>query len=485
MALSTLKGYREILDRVFRPEIGEDSFGAVIYSRLAEVVADNTEDCKKKTYNNITSAVRTAFTFGYKHLPGKPNPALALPSFRITTKDRPKVDPFTIQDAESIIAASHRIHGEWYGNYEEFRFFTGLRQSEQFALQVEDCDLANGKINVTKAVVEEEMKNRTKTNQDREISLCPRALEVLRAQFALRERMVAAGLIDHNFVFCSAVGEPLETTYLPYNRWTEVLETLPVRFRKPYNARHSYTSWRLMIGHNRLLVAYEDGHSVATMERTYAAWTKGAKPEDVELIKQAMANRPTTYDGGDDSDRRHRRRYRHKPPCSPKAATRLPLDSKKGVLRVVAHTVGSSCARAPSSCSTGEKNGNRKWLGWQDSNLRMAGSKPAALPLGDTPFHLASLRRNPARHPRRALPALRVAQQELFYAQTACLCNSPCKGDTFNPRATNARQRSGTRAATRSASIALAKDAKMHDPVPVSRAGAKFPSQLNASATSA
>src|ERR1039458_2575743 len=26
-----------------------------------------------------------------------------------------------------------------------------------------------------------------------------------------------------------------------------------------------------------------------------------------------------------------------------------------------------------------------KWLGWKDSNLRMAGSKPAALPLGDTP----------------------------------------------------------------------------------------------------
>ncbi len=28
---------------------------------------------------------------------------------------------------------------------------------------------------------------------------------------------------------------------------------------------------------------------------------------------------------------------------------------------------------------------NQKWLGWQDSNLRMARSKPAALPLGYTP----------------------------------------------------------------------------------------------------
>jgi hypothetical protein len=26
------------------------------------------------------------------------------------------------------------------------------------------------------------------------------------------------------------------------------------------------------------------------------------------------------------------------------------------------------------------------WLGWKDSNLRMTGSKPVALPLGDTPI---------------------------------------------------------------------------------------------------
>ena len=31
---------------------------------------------------------------------------------------------------------------------------------------------------------------------------------------------------------------------------------------------------------------------------------------------------------------------------------------------------------------------HERWLGWQDSNLRMPGSKPGALPLGDTPFIL-------------------------------------------------------------------------------------------------
>ena len=47
-----------------------------------------------------------------------------------------------------------------------------------------------------------------------------------------------------------------------------------------------------MKGDNPLLVAQEDGHSVDTMLRTYAAWIKGAKPEDLERIKKAMEGCP-------------------------------------------------------------------------------------------------------------------------------------------------------------------------------------------------
>jgi hypothetical protein len=37
---------------------------------------------------------------------------------------------------------------------------------------------------------------------------------------------------------------------------------------------------------------------------------------------------------------------------------------------------------------------SNEWLGWQDSNLRMLGSKPSALPLGDTPFIQAKITNN-------------------------------------------------------------------------------------------
>src|SRR3979490_2017665 len=88
-----------------------------------------------------------------------------------------KVDPFCMHDAEALIAAIHKDWGEAQGNYDEFRFFTGLRPSEQIALLVSDCDIAQGKVNITKARVMARDKDRTKTCTDRLIELCPRALE--------------------------------------------------------------------------------------------------------------------------------------------------------------------------------------------------------------------------------------------------------------------------------------------------------------------
>jgi integrase len=101
----------------------------------------------------------------------------------------------------SLIAALHRDWGEAQGNYDEFRFFTGMRPSEQIALLVSDCDIAQGKISVTKARVMARDKDRTKTSEDRLVELCPRALDVLKRHLALRARLVLTGQIRHDNLF--------------------------------------------------------------------------------------------------------------------------------------------------------------------------------------------------------------------------------------------------------------------------------------------
>ncbi len=155
MAAATVRSYRNLLNGVWRPQIGNLLFYKVCYSRLV-AIADG-HDWSKKTYNNAISVLRRAFDFGYRDRPLQENPARSLRSARILKTDRPRIDPFCVHDAETLIAAIHRDWGEAQGNYDEFRFFTGLRPSEEIALVLSDLDLVNGIISINKARVREFM----------------------------------------------------------------------------------------------------------------------------------------------------------------------------------------------------------------------------------------------------------------------------------------------------------------------------------------
>jgi integrase len=216
MASVTVRSYRKVLDGVWRPALGKHLFHQVRYSHL--VRASDWQHWSKKTYNNAISVIRRAFEFGYRDHPELPNPAAGLRTVRLKRQDRPKIDPFNIQDAETLISALHRDWGPTQGNYDEFRFFTGLRPSEQIALMLSDIDLKQGVVSVNKACVAGIDRDCTKTGEDRCVH------------------------------------------------------------RKPYCARHSSVSWNLMVGKNPLWVAKQHGHSVTTMFRVYAAWAEGAAP---------------------------------------------------------------------------------------------------------------------------------------------------------------------------------------------------------------
>ena len=278
LAFVTAQGYRKLLAQIWRPVIGPRIFDEIRYSELARIA--NAYQWSKKTYNNAISVVRCAFDYGYKDHPEKHNPASGLTCLRITKKDRPAVDPFTLQEAESLVARLHADWGEAIGNYDEFRFFTGLRPSEQIALLITDYDARRGTLSVTKARVLRRDKDRTKTQEDRYVELCPRALEVLRRHLALRAEYVAAGKITHEHLFFLEDGRPISDPEITRWRWSESIKALGIRRRGPYHARHSSVTWQLMLGKNLLWVAKQHGHSVEVMLRMYAAWL-------VKLCRQA------------------------------------------------------------------------------------------------------------------------------------------------------------------------------------------------------
>jgi integrase len=258
-------------------------------------IADATQ-VGKKTYNNIVSVLRRAFEHGYRDHPERHNPARGLKTLRMHRKDRPPVDPFAIEEAEALIGAIHQDWGEAQGNYDEFRFFTGLRPSVQIALLVSDCDLVKGTIAITKARVMARDNDRTKTSEDRTVALCPRAIEVLKRQLALRERWQRLGTpIDHEHVFFKDDGEPIRHLHYGWKRWRQSLDRLGVRARAPYKARHSFITWNLMLGKNPLWVAKQHGHSAHLMLDVYANWLDGTDAPEIARIEHAIQRSPMLW----------------------------------------------------------------------------------------------------------------------------------------------------------------------------------------------
>ena len=57
--------------------------------------------------------------------------------------------------------------------------------------------------------------------------------------------------------------------------WTPILKRLGIRYRRPYNMRHTCATTMLMAGMNHSFCAGQLGHSVDIFQRTYSKWIDG------------------------------------------------------------------------------------------------------------------------------------------------------------------------------------------------------------------
>jgi integrase len=112
---ATRESYRKILKQFWRPKIGDDVIADIPYAELAAIIGEHPWG-SNKTRNNVVSVGRRVFDFAYADLGDKRNPAEKLKSLKV---QRPMPDPYTVKEAEAIIAGIHRDWGEHDGNYVE------------------------------------------------------------------------------------------------------------------------------------------------------------------------------------------------------------------------------------------------------------------------------------------------------------------------------------------------------------------------------
>jgi integrase len=144
---------------------------------------------------------------------------------------------------------------------------TGLRQGELFGLRWRDVDFERRTVGVSFAVQRRKgpwrlVEPKSATSR-RTVAIPAFLAEALREHRGrqLRERLAATRWEDHDLVFCSTVGTPLEGTNVLHRSFRKILERAGLPRIRFHDLRHTAASLLLSQGEHPKVVQERLGHS--------------------------------------------------------------------------------------------------------------------------------------------------------------------------------------------------------------------------------
>lgn len=284
LKLSTWDGYRKVVNNLLIPKFG----GIMLADWKRKDFRDWFDDMKvtNKRFANILSVARAALADALQDELIEVNP---LYGWSYERPDAPKpdddVDPLTPEEQEAILAKSEPM----MRNQLQFMLWTGLRPSEMIALDWGDVDALRGVIVVRKAMTQAgkgEIED-TKTRAGRrEVKLLSRALSALKAQEP-HTRASGEAIFVHPRLRKRWTGDQQLR-----DEWIRILKLAKVRYRRPYQTRHTYASMLLSSGESPMWVAKQMGHRDWTMiARIYGKWMPAADPSAGERVEQKFGGK--------------------------------------------------------------------------------------------------------------------------------------------------------------------------------------------------
>lgn len=276
LAANTMKAYRASLKSHIAPQWDKTLLRDLTPAALRDWIGTMTS--KARTIRQILIPLRGALEQAVNDDLISSNPLDRVKLNRILDKEARKVefvaDPFSAEEIAAILA---KCEGQ-ERNVWKFAFATGMRPSEYIALEWGAIDWVHGRISVERARTAGTTNESTKTNAGlRLIDMRQGAYEALIEQKA--HTSIAGGVIFHD----PAYGKGWQDYGRLGKRWTLLLKRAGVRYRNPYQTRHTFASTLLSTGDNPMYVAKQMGHTDTTMiVRTYGKWIEqenGVLPE--------------------------------------------------------------------------------------------------------------------------------------------------------------------------------------------------------------
>ena len=284
----TRLNYKSVLNRYWMPHLALIRVDLITTTLLRRIVAGTkwvSTGVKRNSLFKISTILKAAVADGIIER----NPADPLEKPK---RSRKEIDPFTQDEANRIIERLYQ-NEHWpssiYAAFYEFVFFTGLRLSEALALRWDAVDMTQRIAHVRRTVALGVIEERTKTGGDRFVLLNARAMHALEfAQAYAERRKSGVGKVTETpYIFPpSKNNEYVKQTSDLHHQWRPVLKALGVRYRPPYNCRHTYATICLMSGMNPAFISQQLGHSVQMLLSTYARWINSSSDwSELEKLK--------------------------------------------------------------------------------------------------------------------------------------------------------------------------------------------------------
>ena len=282
---STYNGYRKIVTGQLVPWFGHLTISSIGKKEVKEQLKDLKAG--NKTLANIQSVLRKAIEDAVDDELIETNPFAGwCYSKKEAPKERDAIDPFSKEEQEVILQS---LAGQGR-NLIQFAFWTGLRTSELVALDWSDIDFVRGVVVVSRAMTQQSKEAEvTKTDAgNREVKLLAGAMEALQAQ---KQHTWLAGkeVFQNPQTMARWTGDqPIRKTL-----WTWALKKGGVRYRYPYQTRHTYASMMLSAGEHPMWVARQMGHADWTMiARVYGKWMPDADKLAGSRAETVFGNAP-------------------------------------------------------------------------------------------------------------------------------------------------------------------------------------------------
>lgn len=261
---STLRDYTSAIYYHLIPTFSDLTISELTALKVKEWLADLP--CSNKRKNNLLIPLRQFYDEMFHDEIIDKNPLTRVKNLPLETREP---QPFTPDEVARIL---NELAGQ-EKNLIQFAFWTGLRTSELIALRWQDVDLEQNCIHVRVAKVRNYLKGTKTKSGERTITLQPRAREALLNQQTATKTPEDTVFDDPRYNQPWKDDQAIRKTV-----WIPALKKANIKYRNPYQTRHTFASTLLSRGENPMWVAQQMGHKDWGMIiKVYGRWIPQSK----------------------------------------------------------------------------------------------------------------------------------------------------------------------------------------------------------------